>query len=127
MADQSKKDPTPTESAMFSPDRTLPFPTNVRVLGKDLIVTQVKPDDTADDDLGTWNDSTLTVYVKPGQLPIEEIDTLIHEVVHGIDYIMDLGLKERQVRLLGTALAGIFQENPEFAAFVTRRVSRTIK
>lgn len=101
------------------------LPKTIRLLGKDIAITQEKPADTDDDDLGSWNDNTLLVYVKPGQLPIEEIDTLVHEAVHGISYIMDLDLEERQVRLLGSALTALLQDNPEFAAFITRPVSRT--
>lgn len=101
------------------------LPKTIRLLGKDIAVTQEKPADTDDDDLGSWNDISLLVYVKPDQLPIEEIDTLVHEAIHGISYIMDLDLEERQVRLLGSALTALLQDNPEFAAFITRPVSRT--
>lgn len=103
---------------------TSTLPSSVRILGKEILIGHTKSSDMEEDDLGNFSEVNLSIYVKPDQLPIEEIDTVVHETIHGIDYILQLELTERQVRLLGTAFAGILQDNPEFAAFITRKVNR---
>lgn len=39
--------------------------------------------------------------------------TLIHEIVHGIDELYGIGLKEKQVEKLGNALYVLIRDNPE--------------
>lgn len=100
-----------------------PIPTLVRVLGKDITIDYASEDFP---DAGQMQEDSLSILIKGGQLPIEEMDTLLHETIHGLDYILDLGLSEHQVRMLATGLIGLFQDNPEFAAFVTRLIPKTI-
>ena len=42
--------------------------------------------------------------------------TLMHEMVHGLDDLYSIGLKEKQVEKLGTALYMLVQDNPEMFA-----------
>lgn len=42
--------------------------------------------------------------------------TLIHEMVHGLDELYGIGLKEKQVEKLGTALYMLLRDNPEMFA-----------
>ena len=39
--------------------------------------------------------------------------TLMHEMVHGLDDLYSIGLKEKQVEKLGTALYMLVRDNPE--------------
>ena len=39
--------------------------------------------------------------------------TLLHEVVHGLDELYGIGLKEEQVEKLGTAMYMLVKDNPE--------------
>ena len=39
--------------------------------------------------------------------------TLIHEIVHGLDEMYCIGLKERQVEKLGNAFYMLIQDNPQ--------------
>lgn len=39
--------------------------------------------------------------------------TLIHELIHGIDEMCSIGLKEKQVRKLGNGLYMLIRDNPE--------------
>lgn len=39
-------------------------------------------------------------------------ETMLHEIIHGIDEFMGVGLKEAQVKKLGTALAMVLTDNP---------------
>ena len=42
--------------------------------------------------------------------------TLMHEMVHGLDALYSIGLKEKQVEKLGTALYMLVWDNPEMFA-----------
>lgn len=42
--------------------------------------------------------------------------TLMHEMVHGLDELYGIGLKEKQVEKLGTALYMLVRDNPELFA-----------
>lgn len=39
--------------------------------------------------------------------------TLIHEIVHGMDEMYNIGLKEKQVEKLGNAFYMLIQDNPQ--------------
>lgn len=41
-------------------------------------------------------------------------EVLIHEIIHAISDMLELGLKEKQVNGLGLALAGVLNDNPKF-------------
>jgi hypothetical protein len=43
----------------------------------------------------------------------DKLETLLHEIVHGIDDFMDVGLEEDQVKKLGHGLAMVFMDNPD--------------
>ncbi|MFC4305779.1 hypothetical protein ACFO1S_20320 [Cohnella boryungensis] len=44
---------------------------------------------------------------------LDKRETLIHEIIHGIDEFMGIKLEESQVRKLGAGLAMVFQDNPD--------------
>lgn len=50
----------------------------------------------------------------------QRIDTVLHEVVHGIDEAMVTGLTEEQVRAVSTALLAVLRDNPDFTRFITQ-------
>jgi hypothetical protein len=106
-------------------DPILPLPSSVRVFGKDVTIEYATIETSDEENIsGDMSEEKLAIRVRPGQLPIEEMDTVLHETIHAVDYILDLGLTEHQVRMLGTGLVGLFQDNPGFAAFVTRSIPR---
>ena len=39
--------------------------------------------------------------------------TLLHEIIHGLDEMYGIGLKEKQVEKLGTALYMLINDNPQ--------------
>lgn len=39
--------------------------------------------------------------------------TFLHEIIHGLDEMYCIGLKEKQVEKLGTALYILLQDNPK--------------
>ena len=72
--------------------------------------------------LGLTHFEEALINVRDSQRPLEEKDTLLHEFIHVIDHVMELELEERQVTVLAHGLMGIFQDNPEFAKFITEKV-----
>lgn len=48
---------------------------------------------------------------------------LLHEAIHALDHIFNIGLEEEEVELLGTALAGLFKDNPNFVGLLDRDIS----
>ena len=97
-------------------------PEVVRVFGRNHYVLYCSVD-SGMTDLGLCHFNEGLVNIREGQRPLEEKDTILHEFIHVIDNVMECGLDERQVTILAHGLIGIFQDNPEFARYVTEKVS----
>ena len=95
------------------------MPSSVKIVGKAFKIKYYDPSQGFQDH-GQMNESTRTILIAAGQLPIDEADTVLHEVLHGIDCVFDLSLTEHQVRMVATALIGMFQDNPHFAEYLTQ-------
>lgn len=67
--------------------------------------------------LGMADRHHLKIMVKQGQLPIEEADTFLHEILHSIDYVMDIKLSEHAIRAMATGIIGVFQDNPDLVKY----------
>lgn len=93
-------------------------PELVRVFGRNFYVNYPSSE-TGMQDLGLTHFHQSLVNVVDGQSAVEERDTLLHEFIHVIDLTMELELTEKQVTCLAHGLIGVFNDNPEFAKFVT--------
>lgn len=66
------------------------------------------------------------IDIREGQLPIDETDTVLHEVFHAILYCQgrEYGgkVEEAYVRALATGLTVALQDNPKFAEWLLRRI-----
>lgn len=82
-------------------------PTSIKVLGKRYSIRVVKNCKH----LGTSNSQNAELEVLEDQDWQQKRDTVLHEIVHAIDYSMAMGLKERQVHALGCALYQLITEN----------------
>jgi len=47
-----------------------------------------------------------------------ELDTIIHEITHAIDYQMNLDMSERQVHGVGAGLAAVLIDNPKLIDYL---------
>lgn len=99
-------------------------PPSVRIFGRVYPVVYVKDSPLGLTNMGQCNDAKQVIHVQDGLTPIEESDTVLHEVIHGIDYVTGLGLEERQVRGLAAALIGLFQDNPQFAQYLIQEKNK---
>lgn len=78
---------------------------------------------------GLCHFDTHTIEIERGHLPIEETDTVLHELFHAILFSQgrEFGGKteEAYVRALATGLTGVLQENPEFLKWLNSRFPHT--
>lgn len=100
-------------------------PTSVRVFGKTFALQYV-PHEVLTDAVGVTYAMRQLIYIADEQTPVEEADTVLHELLHAIARVGNLGLsmdlEERAVTVLASGLIGVFQDNPDFAKWVTRRL-----
>ena len=92
------------------------LPTIVDILGKTYVVQSVVREEG---DYGeTWADECrIEIWAKPCEM--QQRDTLLHEVLHGIDHELNCKLSEAQIRRMATGLLQVLRHNPEFVAFLT--------
>lgn len=53
------------------------------------------------------------IFLNPASSEEQQKATLIHEVIHGLDDMYNIGLKEKQVEKLGNAIYVFVKDNPE--------------
>lgn len=98
-------------------------PFKFQFMGRTYLVTY--PEAVVDNNLGMTNHEHLTIAVKDNQIPLEEADTLVHEILHVLWYHMALyadiddDIEERVVRAMATALTASLRENPMLLAYLT--------
>ena len=74
------------------------------------------------DDCGQCDDNKQAITIKKSMPSDLELDTIIHEVTHAIDYQMNLDLTERQVHGVGAGLAAVLIDNPKFIDYLSKLV-----
>jgi hypothetical protein len=87
--------------------------TTLKIIGKTYSLSVVDEVDEQGS-LGECNDTLQRILVKSGQKPDQAMDTVLHEIVHAVDYQMHLGLTERQVHSVASGLTAVFLDNPHF-------------
>jgi len=90
---------------------------NVRVLGKTYKI-QSLPEHVMDGEFGACNYAYQLIKYNQKLAPDELKDTLLHEMVHVLDYGMQLGLKEKQVHTIATGVYSLMKDNKEFFEWV---------
>lgn len=91
------------------------IPTSLRILGKSWEVAEAPTDFT---DSGSCNRDYQKIVVSTTQ-PLDNVkDTLLHEVLHAVDYCMATKLTEDQVAALATGLLAVFLDNPTIMEFL---------
>lgn len=93
-------------------------PSNARILGKTWTI-EWKPE-LDDGDHGATHHADLRIEMAGSHHPEHQQDTLLHELLHALDFELDLKLGERRVRLLATSLLGLLKDNPEIKNFILR-------
>jgi hypothetical protein len=86
----------------------------LKIIGKTYALRFVDTVDEKEDLLGLCQDGKQDIQVSIHQPPDALKDTILHEIIHAIDYQMQLGLKERQVHGIAAGIVAVFLDNPEF-------------
>lgn len=97
------------------PATTLTLPQEIKIIGK---TYRVEPVPEMDDDCGACYDSKQLIKISEDLAQELAQDTLLHEVIHAVDFQMHTNLKERQVSALASGLTAVFKENPEFVKYI---------
>lgn len=73
--------------------------------------------------MGLCNNMAQVIDIDEDGSPLEVADSVLHETLHGICYTMKLGFdeetEEKFVSAVATGLMGVFQDNPEYAQWIT--------
>lgn len=74
--------------------------------------------------LGQWIASDSSIDIVDGQKPIEERDTVLHEVMHAILHCQGREHggegEELYVRALAAGVLMVLRDNPKFVKYLTR-------
>jgi len=98
------------------------IPGTLRILGKVWEVAEAPSDFT---DSGSCSRDYQKIVVSTTQ-PLDNVkDTLLHEVLHAVDYCMATKLTEDQVAALATGLLAVFLDNPAFLEFLNAGANAT--
>ena len=87
----------------------------IRVIGTDYEVKFVKRLVGA---TGKFDSRSDVIRIKAGQLPLEEADTVLHELLHAIEHKMALEHNEEYVHRFATGLVTIIRDNPHFLDYL---------
>ena len=106
-------------------------PRIIKVFGRAYVISYEPALNLGATSVGLCDNSNLVIHVLDGQHPVEEYDTLIHELLHAIWFIMSIdygGLDEESVvRRLASGLTGVFLDNPELLAYLQSIKDHSIK
>lgn len=73
--------------------------------------------------MGMWTPGDLTIRINPGLPPAEQARTLIHELLHAIHHVYEVGDRHDEETLCGkldTPLSILFADNPNLGDILTR-------
>ena len=106
-------------SALRGNSAAISRPEAVRLMGRTFLINYVRGSVLADDtDFGHIDFYSQLINISDNLTPVEEADTVLHELIHAIDLSMGLEMSEHQVHHLATGLIALFQDNPEVALYL---------
>ncbi|HBV83583.1 MAG TPA: hypothetical protein DEB74_12510 [Lachnospiraceae bacterium] len=89
------------------------IPEKVKILYKEYEIEQREGlHDEGGELYGQINYLSQKIYLNKEALDEQKKATLIHEIVHGLDEMYNIGLKEEDVEKLGVAFYTFVKENP---------------
>lgn len=97
------------------------IPEKIKIIGKQYSVEMVPELD----ECGLCYDTKQLIKISE-DLPHDLTqDTILHEIMHAIDYQMHIGMKERQISAMAAGIMAVFKENPGLLKFITSPTSAT--
>ena len=99
----------------------MPRPKRISILGRNFKVTYVIKGGLEDDELGEVDLNKQRIAILEGLAADKERAVVLHEIVHGIDDILDLKLTERQVEGLENGLFAVIKDNPRVIGYLRKK------
>lgn len=93
-------------------------PTHVRVMGRNYALLY---DNDNPDQAGECRTEEHEISISDGQPPVEEADTVLHEIMHALWQHLDIGhrrIEEQVIRKMATGLTQVFQDNPALVQYL---------
>ena len=98
------------------------IPKTLRILGKDYAV---KVKRIPGEEWGLFKGPQQTIELNRGFASMDEaVDTLLHEVIHAIEYNQNMEYDETRTRAEATQLLAIIRDNPQFAQLLLGNYER---
>jgi hypothetical protein len=95
-------------------------PLELDILGKKFTVKILNPNEEDPDDDGHMDLAKQEIGIRLQPAKEYNQDTGLHEVIHAVDEILSIGLKEKQVHQLAAGLIAVLKHNPEFIAWLMK-------
>jgi hypothetical protein len=90
-------------------------------MGKNYHIKYVKTSPIAHENLGQCDHKKMMICIEEEQVPVEELDTVIHEILHAIWYQMSIGEgpmeEEPIVRRTANGLLQVILDNPDLLKY----------
>lgn len=103
--------------------KQLKRPEHVRVMGRDYLIVYEDSSVLGTDNLGRCHNNACVIGIQEGQHPIEEADTILHEILHAIWYCMSISEggadEESVVRRMASGQLQVYMDNPHLLAYFT--------
>ena len=102
------------------------IPKTLKILGRTVkVCTSPKMEGMA----GEWKACDYVIDILQGQNTLDELDTLLHEVMHAILHCQGrengAETEETYVRALATGLLMVLRQNPKFVVYLMQEVKGT--
>jgi hypothetical protein len=98
-------------------------PKVIKVMGKDYHIRFIATTPIAHENLGQCDHKKMMIAIEEDQVPVEELDTVIHEILHAIWYQMSIGEgpmeEEPIVRRTANGLLQVILDNPALLKYAS--------
>lgn len=96
------------------------LPKSIRIIGKDYKIEPIEDTSLGTSDWGRADHFKQKLSYLVDQTPQQLRDTMLHEVIHAIEYGVKLDLSERDVHALSAGICQVLWDNPEFSKWLMR-------
>ena len=93
---------------------------SIRILGKDYEIVHDNECLSDQNLLGKTKCTQQKIIYTDDQGAASLRDTILHEVLHAVDWTIKSDLKETQVAAIASGLYAVFKDNPEFVEWLMK-------
>jgi hypothetical protein len=97
------------------------IPKSVNVLGREY---QIEVEQHLPNMFGYCDYENLLIKIKADQQPAMELDTVLHEILHAIDYSMNTELEERQIYCMTVGILSVLKYNQPLLEYLYKATKK---